>query len=216
MSSRTALLLSLRFPSSVAVAVADKTTPVRPSLSRLSLSILPTYATMPVLAGIFSKKDKSKSKSSSPTLAAPPSASAGGSGGSTIRVVDDPNKSHAQSQPQPQPQFQSPFTSAPSLPTDYVLPEISLFSADNGALDDAISITASSSSAHPPSSSPTLVTQPVAPTSSSMLRLVNPFRKKSPSGNTHCESLHPSIPPTCEPVSSRPCISISMTVTTLP
>ena len=169
---------------------------------------------MPVLAGIFSKKDKSKSKPPSPTVAAPPSASAGGGGGSTIRVVDDPSKSQSQSQPQPQ--IQSPFTSAPSLPTDYVLPEISLLSADNGALDDAISITASSSSAHPPSSSPTLVTQPVASTSSSMLRLVNPFRKKSPSGNTHCESFHPSIPPTCEPVSSRPSISISMTVTTLP
>jgi hypothetical protein len=130
---------------------------------------------MPKLAGIFSKKDKhTHTQPNSPTKS-----SAAAAGPSTIRVVDDPNKSTAQ----------SPFTSEPTLPIAYVLPEISLLSADNGAPDDAVSITASSSSVHPhpPSSS-------VATSSSSVLRLINPFRKKSPNGHTQCESFSLSIP----------------------
>ena len=131
---------------------------------------------MPILAGIFSKKDKhtrhvSPSKFSSPSPAATSSAT-----GLTVRVVDDGHKGHAP----------APFNSAPSISTDYVLPEISL-SGENGALDDAISITASSS-AHPPSPSGNLYAQPIASSSSSMLRLVNPFRRKSPSSDSQSES----------------------------
>ena len=132
---------------------------------------------MPILAGIFSKKDKhlrhnNPSKSSSSTAPAPSAAA----GGKSLRVVDDGHKGHPP----------APFTtSATSIATDYVLPEISL-PAENGGFDDAISITASSSCAHPhpPTSSRSPYTQPTASPSSSMLRLVNPFRKKSPSGDS--------------------------------
>lgn len=141
---------------------------------------------MPILAGIFSKKDKHNRQISPPKSKPSPSPASSFSAvdGPTIRVVGDTHKPPA---PSPAP---SPFNSAPSFPTDYVLPEISLLSAENGAFDDAISITASSSSAHPPSPS---ATQPVPP-SSSILRLVNPFRKKSPSGDSQCESFHWLIP----------------------
>ena len=138
---------------------------------------------MPILAGIFSKKDKhtrhiSPSKSSSPTPAAAPA------GGQTLRLVGDGGKAHAP----------APFNSAPSITTDYVLPDINLVSGENGGFDDAISITASSSSAHPPNSSGNLYTQPVASASSSMLRLVNPFRRKTPSGDSQSESFSSYLP----------------------
>jgi hypothetical protein len=132
----------------------------------LSLSVL----TMPILAGIFSKKDKNtrhKPPSNSSFFAPAAALSAGTS---TLRVVDDGHKGPAP----------APRTVTTSISTDYVLPEISLFSAENGAVDDTISITASSSSAHPPSSSGNLYNQPIASSSSSKLRLINPFRKKIP------------------------------------
>jgi hypothetical protein len=143
---------------------------------------LSPHPTMPILAGIFSKKDKhtrynSPSKPSSPTPAAAISAD-----GPTIRVVDDGHKARAP----------TPLTTPPSTATDYVLPEINFLAAENAGFDDATSITASSSCAHPPSSSGNLYTQPVAP-SSSKLRLVNPFRRKSPSGESHSESFTPSF-----------------------
>src|SRR5258706_6634043 len=100
---------------------------------------------MPILAGIFSKKDKHNRRNSPPKSSPGPATPLTAVDGPTIRVVND-----AHDPPAP-----SPFNSAPSFATDYVLPELSLLSAENGPLDDAISITASSSSAHPPNSSAT-------------------------------------------------------------